>query len=284
MKEMKKLLILSVVMTLCASAQKIETQKAERNRIVRVETALNHLTVIELGEPVTTVAGGSDAFKVEWRENKVFIQPQEPNVATNLFIWTQSGRLSYELAPAGEVERMHFAIDQAPAEIAKAAAPVASPTPEVSHQTTVPIEMLLRGTPVRLAGAKPVRGQVDVRLTDLYHRDGQLFIRYAVRNTSGAVYDNGVPEVFTLISPRSSRSLYALSHTQLGQDYTSRLTSRGETPVEVVHSEVPTRTVKPGEETIGVVAIRPPVADGPIVLRFSFPADSSGPVSTTLVL
>jgi len=31
-------------------------------------------------------------FKVRWRENKVFIQPTEQNVATNLFVWTASGR------------------------------------------------------------------------------------------------------------------------------------------------------------------------------------------------
>ena len=58
-----------------AWAQKIEIQKPDRNQIVRVQTALNHLTVIEVGETVTTVAAGSPAFKIEWRENKVFVQP-----------------------------------------------------------------------------------------------------------------------------------------------------------------------------------------------------------------
>ena len=95
---MKKLTIMCAalaVLGLPAWAQKIETQKPDRNRIVRVQTALNHLTVIEVGEPVTTVAAGSSAFKIEWRENKVFVQPTEPSAATNLFIWTVSGRLNY---------------------------------------------------------------------------------------------------------------------------------------------------------------------------------------------
>ena len=74
-----------------ARAQRIEVQKPDPNRIVRVQTALNHLTVIEVREPVITVAAGSPAFKIEWRENKVFIQPTEADVATNLFIWTASG-------------------------------------------------------------------------------------------------------------------------------------------------------------------------------------------------
>src|SRR5271156_2367029 len=94
-------------------AQKIETETASREHVVRVQTAMNHLTVIEVGEPVTTVAVGSpQSFKVERRENKVFIQPLQENVATNLFIWTESTRLNYELVPAiSDAGQMDFAID-----------------------------------------------------------------------------------------------------------------------------------------------------------------------------
>src|ERR1017187_5525764 len=92
-------------------AQKIETATPSRDRVVPIHTALDHLTVIEVGEPVITVATGSAAFKVEWRDNKVFIEPTEPGVSTNLFIWTASSRLNYELESAGEIEKMDFAID-----------------------------------------------------------------------------------------------------------------------------------------------------------------------------
>ena len=54
--------------------QKIETQKTDRTRIMRIETALNHLTVIELGDPVEQVAAGNASYKVEWRGNKVFVE------------------------------------------------------------------------------------------------------------------------------------------------------------------------------------------------------------------
>ena len=114
---MKRTLMLIAIATLTAFGQKIETQKPDRNKITRLGTTQNHLSVIELGEPVTQVAAGSSSFKIEWRENKVFIQPLEPDATTNLFIWTASGRLSYELVPAGSVEQMHFAIDQDPATV-----------------------------------------------------------------------------------------------------------------------------------------------------------------------
>ena len=82
--------------------------------MIRVETAPNHLSVIELAEAVTKVAAGSSSYKIEWRGHKVFVQPLDPEATTNLFIWTASGRLSYELVPAPSVEEMHFAIDQEP--------------------------------------------------------------------------------------------------------------------------------------------------------------------------
>ena len=113
---MKHLLIGTLTLTLAVPptpAQKIDTETASREHVVRVQTAMNHLTVIEVGEPVTTVAVGSpQSFKVERRENKVFIQPLQENVATNLFIWTASTRLNYELVPAiSDAGQMDFAID-----------------------------------------------------------------------------------------------------------------------------------------------------------------------------
>src|SRR2546430_12560690 len=95
-------------------AQTIETENTDRTQIVHLKTALDHLTVMELGEPVLQVASGSPSFKVEWRENKVFIQPTEADTRTNLFIWTATQRLNYELEPAGSFTDMYFAIDQIP--------------------------------------------------------------------------------------------------------------------------------------------------------------------------
>src|SRR5260370_42203017 len=76
--------------------QKIETKNPPRMQIVNLKTALDHLTVIKLGEPVLQVATGSPSFKVEWRENKVFIQPTEPEAQTNQFLWTARQRAKYE--------------------------------------------------------------------------------------------------------------------------------------------------------------------------------------------
>src|SRR5438067_13890826 len=96
---------------LAVPLQRIETQYPDRAKVTRVETTMNHLTVIELAEPVTLAAAGSPSFKIERRENKDFIQPLEEGLSTNLFVWTNSGRWNYELVPATSDETMHFAID-----------------------------------------------------------------------------------------------------------------------------------------------------------------------------
>src|SRR5580658_9306291 len=153
-KNVRHLLIGTLTLALTVPpipAQKIENENPSREHVVRVQTAMNHLTVIEVGEPVTTVAvGAPQSFKVERRENKVFIQPLVENFATNLFIWTASTRLNYELVPAiSDAGQMDFAIDYhqppqpAPATQRKPSEPTAIPP-------AVPGEMLLKSTPVRL--------------------------------------------------------------------------------------------------------------------------------------
>src|SRR6266567_3020342 len=110
--QMKYLLAGFLALALTLPAQKIETETPARDRVVKVQTAMNHLTVIEVAEPVTTVAVGSpQTFKIERRENKVLIQPLQEGVATNLFIWTSNTRLNYELLPAiSDAAQMDFAI------------------------------------------------------------------------------------------------------------------------------------------------------------------------------
>src|SRR5438093_3870631 len=136
------------MLLLSAEPQRIETQYPDRAKVTRVETAMNHLTVIELTEPVTLAAAGSPSFKIERRENKVFIQPLEEGASTNLFVWTSSGRWNYELVPAASMETMHFAIDQQIAVSSQIHEPVVSPLGSTSAQS-VAEEMLLFAKPIR---------------------------------------------------------------------------------------------------------------------------------------
>jgi hypothetical protein len=278
----KRWFVLSLAGALLAYGQKIETQKTDRRQITRVETALNHLTVIEMADPVDQVAIGSTSFKVEWRENKVFVQPLEPDSATNLFIWTRAGsRLSFELVPAGRVEKMHFAIDQEPAVAAAVAPPPVTATVEPQ---AIPSEMLRKSLPVRFTGDPGGKQKVAVVVRDLYERDGKVYLRYEIRNGGHAGYQPGTPVVSSLKGARGPQSLQGMRRTQLADKLASRLTAKGKDELRVVHSELYADVVAPGKETIGFVAFERPASSGPTVLRLTFPADRNQEVVATLVL
>jgi Conjugal transfer protein len=271
------------------TAQKIETQVAGDAAITRVQTALNHLTVIQLSEPVLSVAAGSQAFKVEWRENKVFIEPTEPNASTNLFIWTKSGRLNYELAPAGTVAQMDFAIDQ------PAPDPPASKAPETRSgraaaadppsQATVATEGLLGGKPVRLASYKRGKNRVQLQVKDLFRQADRLYIRYTVDNTTKRAYEVGKPRVLFLQVPQVPAPLTGRREWQLTDSEAERIESQGQRPLEIIDQELRSARVEPGQETVGVVGVRLPSGSrGPFVIRLVLPNYEQGEVTATVVL
>jgi hypothetical protein len=257
--------------------QTIETANSDRSQIMHLRTALNHLTVIEVGEPVVQVAAGSPSFKVEWRENKVFVQPTEADVSTNLFIWTSSQRLNYELEAAGAVSHMDFAIDQA------AHQPVhsrtASTTPPQPSQTAI----LLAGKPVRMESSKHSKKPVEILIRDLYEKDDRLVIRYAIRNQGKQPYRVKTPVVYALDGAWYPRSLYNLVDSQLRDKEAARLRVKNQKSVPVVEAELQSSRLEPGQETVGIVALHVPSKAEPTVLQLQFPSSGNEPIAAYLV-
>lgn len=280
---MKRILLITAFAVLSAFGQKIETQKADRTKITRLATTQNHLSVIEFNEPVKEVAVGSSNFKVEWRENKVFIQPLEPNTATNLFIWTASGRQSYELVPAGSVDEMHFAIDEEP--IITVVKHVDPPLP-VMEQPKVPAGMLMESTPVKVVGSSKSHQRVEIVVQDVYRKEGRVYVRYAIVNDGPTVYQPAAPEVFALRSPRAQQSLITLANRQLGGDF--QLRWKDEAPVAVVHAELQTPIVRPAQTARGLIAFDLPLQNSGLgertVVKLVFPTDGAYIVNAILVL
>ncbi len=283
---MRKQAILVLIVSLALAwplvGQRIEIQPRGGTTITRVETALNHLTVIQLAEPVVTVAAGSQAFKIEWRGNKVFIEPTEANASTNLFIWTKSGRLNYELEPAGRVAQMDFAVDQR-----KMDSPVPKPA-SVSHspaQAAVDNAFLLGGQPVRMTNYRMEKNRVQLLIKDLFQNQDRLYIRYAVVNSTKRVYETGKPEVFCLTAPRGPRRIFGERDSQLTRGEAKQIASAGQTPVEVVDQDVRARKVGPDQQTVGVVGLKmPPAGNAPCVFRIVLPANGHEQVEALLVL
>ena len=202
---MKHLLIGTLTLTFAlhpVAAQRVENETPSREHVVRVQTAMNHLTVIEVGEPVTTVAVGSpQSFKVERRENKVFIKPLAESVSTNLFIWTASTRFNYELVPAvSDADQMDFAIDyRQPQSQAQATQP--KPSEPASPASIVPNEMLLNSTPIRcsLRSSGDFEGGLGcIHSRYLSPARGMVFVRYSIENHSSQTFRTGPPTAVCL--------------------------------------------------------------------------------------
>lgn len=262
--------------------QRVEVEKQDRGKIIHVQTALHHLTVLEMSEPVSTVAVGSPVFKVEWRENKVFIEPTEPDVSTNLFVWTRAGRFNYELDPAGAVPKMVFAIDEPipdPVKVTAVARRVSEPDGPSAE------EVLMEANPVRLRSWISGKGRVVIYLTNSLERDGEILVWYTIQNGTEKAYVPGSPQVVALGAPKYHESLYVLGNYQLSPSETRGLKWRGEVPLEIAKNEMRASRIEPGQDATGLVVIKlPATQNGPTVLRLIFLAGSKGPISATLVL
>lgn len=278
--------LVALLVPLCVSAQKLDTQAPDLKKIVRVETATDHLTVIELGSPVMMVAvGNQGAFNIERRENRVFVKPVEEGATTNLFVWTTGGRFAYELVPAPSIEQMHFAIDQKPVPVA---AEVRRPNGDnPAHKPSgLPAEMLTKASPILLTGDRETNGRVEIALRDLYREEDRLYVRYAVINHSGYEYLPTRPAAWHLGRVRSSQSLVPFDGYQLGDRIIRSLKAADTSRLEVVEaSEI--APVATGGHALGWLAVSAPEApaDGSnSVLRLQFAADAEGIVEALMIL
>lgn len=265
--------------------QKLETQPYNQRDIFRIETALDHLTVIEVSDPVTMVAiGNPAAFMVERRENKILVKPHEEGVSTNLFIWTSVRRYSYELIPAPDVERMHFAIDQQPApRPVVAAPPVPPPAPAAAAEGPLR-EMLSAAIPVSVYGKRENPDWPQVTIRSLYRHGGRIHLQYEIANHSRTMYQMAQPSVWQLSSVRSKQSLIPLGDVQLGERFARQLTVEAARPAKVLGAEQITH-LSAGRSGMGWVELELfPATKGLQVLQLQFPPDSHGPVTALLVL
>ena len=65
----------------CSSVAAAGAQTTSQSQIRHIETSLNHLTVLEFGESVTTLAiADPDSFQVERHDDKVFVKPLRQGV------------------------------------------------------------------------------------------------------------------------------------------------------------------------------------------------------------
>jgi hypothetical protein len=274
---------LSLILLICAVAVAVAVaQQASPvpSSPVHVATALNHLTVLEFHEAVTMAAAGSSDFQIERQEDKVFVKPTKSGAATDLFVWTASGRFfAYELETTPEVKDMSFSVNNPLAQ--PTSAPASTPSPHVEEFADLMLTRAFLGT-VEIIPAKPQaekKGHVYVWVQQVFRTKTTVYLQYTIENRSKRSYHVSEPSAFEVQPGRSTISLPAFSHKQLDARQLANLHGLNNVALPVAHAESAADDVNPGESTQGVVAIRQDLKS-PTVVQLVF----EGQVTATFVL
>jgi hypothetical protein len=274
------------VLILCACAAPSVT-KAEPNQatqtkpieVVHVATALEHLTVLEYGEPVVMVAIGSNAFQIERHEDKVFIKPLKEGISTDLFVWTASRRFSYELEAPGEIKNMNFAIDSTPPP-----APKDTNASQVAEAADLLLtHSLLASEQIDSSSVKRNKHGVTVRIERVLRTKTAVYIHYRVQNRGKQPYRVITPVIYALSAPNSAVSLPSLVDRQLNDRMVSRLGRTEPNVAQVTRAESGQQDLGKDAETEGVIVLRRDLVS-PAILELRFGNDGAQPVKATMVL
>ena len=281
---MKTLLSLIFVVAVAAA----EAQTIGQGQIRHVETSMDHLTVLEFGEPVTTLAiGDADSFQIERHEDKVFIKPLQQGVATNLFVWTASREVSYELAPAGSLASMDVSIHTDP-----------TPNPRTNAQSNAELSeekihkiatLVLTQT---LAGAEDIvqdstkteRNRVQVAIEQIYRSGDQIYLRYSITNRTDAPFRVTTPTAYAQTPSQNTVSLVSLRSHQLKHKTYASLKARRGVALDVAQTESTPRDLTPGEKATGVIAIKGTDGNQSRLYQLNFGVDQNRPVTAEAVL
>jgi hypothetical protein len=262
-------------------------QTITQNQIQHVTTSLNHLTILEFGQPITTLAvGDPDNFQIERHGDKVFVKPLRDGVSTNLFVWTATREISYELDPAGQLASMDVLIRTDAAPNSRASVQVATePSDEeirkiaslVLSQALMGVEDIVRDP------RKSSTGRVEVDLDQIYRTRDQLFVRYSITNLTQSPFRVTSPDISRPLPTERPISLVSLRDHQLAPRTFSAFKAKQSTSVPVLRAECASRDLAPGEKTGGVISFQRPAGDAPELYEFSFGRDQSGPLRVEAV-
>jgi len=266
-------------------------QSTNFNQIQHIETALNHLTVIDLGEPVVTVAGADpDSIQIERHDDKVFLKPLKDGVSTNLFIWTASRQIAYEIDPAGDLAKMNVIVRNAPPPMQHQPnheAEISEPSDqEIQKIASLVLTQALMGTEsiVREKSKDAVSG-VNVTLEQVFRSKDTLYIRYTIANQSTAPFRITSPDVYQPQPTQQPISIVSLRNRQISpQTFAAFKTTLGPSIPVVSADPLVATDVAPGAKSSGVITIRVSPGSQPQLYQLHFGNSQTGPVAAEAVL
>lgn len=278
---MKQIVIAALVFGSVAA----RAQTTNFGEVPHIETALNHLTIIDVGEPVTDMAiADRDAFQVERHDNRVFLMPLRDGVATNMFIWTATRQLNYEIDAAGELAKMDVMVRALPQPVAHVAAAAPSDQ-EIQRITSLVLTQALLGTEeITQDEKREANNSVRVELTQIFRAKSQLFIRYTVTNLSKAPFRITPPDIYQPSPTQIPISLISLKNHQLSQQAYEAFKPRLGATVPLTSNRAEATDLNPGQRTTGVLSIQESDNSSPQLYQMRFGASQTGAITVEAVL
>ena len=263
-------------------------QTTSQSQVRHVQTSMNHLIVLEFGEPVTTLAvADPDSFKIEQHDDKVFVMPLREKVSPNLLVWTASRQLSYELHPAGQLIAMDVLIRTEPLASVHSGAGASAPTTDAETRkisSQVLAQTMMGVQDVLHDSAKSASGRVQVEVEQVYRSKDQIYIRYSVSNQSRVPFRLTTPDVSNPSVTQEPISLLSLrNHHLTAQTFAAYKTKPGAS-LAVIQAETVTNDIAPGEKTTGLVSVHSLEGNPPQLYLLNFGADQGQPIVVEAVL
>jgi Conjugal transfer protein len=264
-------------------------QTTNFSQIQHIETALNHLTVIDFGEPVVTVAvADPDSVQIERHDDKVFIKPLKDGASTNLFVWTASRQLAYEIDPAGDLAKMNVMIRSAPPAQQKPNHDAASSEPsdqQIQKIASLVLTQALMGSEniVRESG-KVVSNGVSVELEQVFRSKDALYVRYTISNQTAVPFRISTPDVHEAEPTGQPISLVALRNHQLSPHTATAFKAKLVENIPVINADSASTDIPPGQKCTGVVSIRVSQGNQPQLYQLNFGNSQGGSVTAAAVL
>jgi hypothetical protein len=280
--------ITAAAMGLTFAALTASAQTINYSQIPHIHTSLDHLTVVEVGEPITTVAvANPDALSVEHHGDKVFLKPTRQQESTNLFIWTATRQLAYEVDPAGDVSKMNVVVGAMPLNHV-AVRTQANAEPEDAEINRIAGLVLTRAMlgsqDIVRDDTKLASGRVDVALQQVFRAADATYIRYSISNRTNHPYRLTTPDVTTLLPTQMPQTLASLKNHQLRPSLADNFRAKPGQPLTVVSADNSARDLAPGETVTGVVSVKNANSNPPQLFRLQFGTDSTRPVTADTVL
>ena len=274
---------------LALAALSAAAQTTNFSKIQHIETALNHLTVMDFAEPVIMVAvADPDSVQIERHDDKVFVKPLKDGVSTNLIVWTASRQLAYEIDPAGDLAKMNVMIRDAPPAQQKPnheAASLEQSDRQIQKIASLVLMQALMGSEniVRESG-KFVTNGVSVELEQVFRSKDALYVRYTITNQTAVPFRITTPDVHEAEPTGQPISLVALRNHQLSPHTCAAFKAKPGENIQVINAGSVSADIPPGQKSTGVVTIRVSQGNQPQLYQLDFGNSHGGSVTAEAVL